>query len=164
MRIAKFNEKLTYGVITQEDELIIRDIFQDLDDEWNLLDIKPTLHGHKKDNRFINYLFFGPDFKSTSERSENTIYFPSNGRYHNPDLCSIIEILNHNSHFSMDINDDYLGIYFDLSGPNDFFRTRSKFLDDVEIMSNKIQNITYFKCVTRIGRYNTNQLILFITK
>jgi hypothetical protein len=70
MRIVKFNEKLTYDIITQEDELDIRDIFQDLDDEWNLLDIKPTLHGHKKDNRFINYLFFGPDFKSTSERSD----------------------------------------------------------------------------------------------
>lgn len=164
MRIAKFNEKVIDSVITLDDELVIRDIFQDLDDEWNLSDIKPSLHGGKKSNVFINYLFFGPDFKPTSDRSDNTMYFPSNGRYYNPDLCSIIEILNYNSHFHMDVTRDYLGIYFDLSGPNDFYTTRSKFLDDVEIMSNKIQDITYFKCVTRIGRYNTNQLILFITK
>jgi len=162
----KFNESMSEEIITPEDELVVRDIFRDLEEEWDLLDIRPSLHGGRRDNKFINYLFFGPDFKPTSERTSGTIYFPSNRQnlYYNRDLMAITEILNHNSKFHMNVEKDYLGIYFDLSGPNDFFTIRKRFLDDVEIMSNRIQEIAYVNCITRIGRYDSNKLILFITK
>lgn len=146
MRIAKFNEGLTDNTITVEEELMIRDIFQDLDDNWDLLNIKPSLHGGPRNNKFINYLFFGPYSKSGKERSNDTIYLPKG------------MVTNFN------IDGDFLGIYFDLTGPNDFYTIRSKFLDDVEIMSNRIEAMTYFKCEIGFDRYNRNKFILFITK
>lgn len=53
MRIAKFNEKITDNIITVEDELMVRDVFQDLDDSWDLVNIRPSINlntNHHIDN------------------------------------------------------------------------------------------------------------------
>ena len=123
----------------------IKDLFQEIIDEWDSFDLSggqqqaniyPAVKNTKIEYHFFNY----------------------------KDLCDtdirFIDSRFRNSKF--DINPDYL-LFLNLAGPNDFFRTRIEFLDDIKIFMNRL-NVCGFNCDLVEHKEDSSKFLLFIYK
>lgn len=131
-----------------EDILLIKDIFQDMIDKWELHDIsqgeQPNIFPAVKYTK-IEYKFISPS-----------------------DLSKDISQLGlHSDHvrrgYTVKNLDNFLTLlYFNLAGPNDFFTTRNKFIEDVELFINHLKSAG-FKVQFSENKYSASKFILVIS-
>lgn len=140
MDIKRFDD---LDVFTEEEESLIRDLFQDLDDEWNFQNLRDS-----RSRTRINYWYYKGRFVGYN-----------GGGFDPPILVNSQHILIINR-----ISAGYfLSYYFDLSGPNDFYTIRIKFLNGLEAMSKRIQILGFNSEILRDPN-DTNKFVLYITK
>jgi hypothetical protein len=158
MKIKRFNESVEYQ-LTKEDELGILDIFQDLDDEWQFSDLM-----RHRSHKNINYLFLGldPVHPSLMDRQAISDVFHWNGIFQwdgsDPMPRQTLPWI------SIGYQNRSISFYFDISGPNDFYTTRLKFLEDLQSMADRINSMFGFESKILKDRYRTTKFILYITK
>jgi len=147
MEIKKFDD--IGSIMDKDDEEKILDIFQYLDDEWNLNNI---INGSGIRN--INYYFINSTF------FVNYRIFYDAYKYK-----KMVDIFQKNNLVFRPgyVQSEYIAFYFDLSGPNDFFRIRLKFIENLESMNSRILSEGYNSKILR-DMHDSNHFLLYITK
>ena len=178
----KMWEEFSYKGIDIEE---IKDVFQYLIDDWDLFDTTEDEQGLIRDESGklltkIEYTYFiyehdirkgiGP-YIYLPERDLVPAHFwqKSISQIRHPHLEDILEYngikaikyINSAREMPGGRSNDF-GIYINLAGPNDFYTIRSKFLDDLDIIKKRIDNMGY-NCKLLTHYVYTSQFILFIT-
>ena len=148
MSIIKMYEEFSQEIDIDVEE--IKEIFQYIVDDWDLFDLSDGEQKARGQDCKIEYLYF---------------YYPL--EYYGGYYTDIHALLSYHGRKETIGQLQRLGwkkafgIYINLAGPNDFFRTRNDFLENLNPISDRILKRGY-KCDLLQDRYNSNKFVLFI--
>lgn len=140
--------------LSQNDIQEIKDLFQCLVDDWDLFDLSLCHQSNifpAVDNTKIEYKFY-IDYKLENNLLTDRV------DDRNPPFIYLDEYSD-----SSEWSDCLCLIYLNLAGPNDFFRTRNKFLEDVDILTNRLGSSGFRNHLSQ-NKYYTSKFILCIYK
>ncbi len=128
----------------KEDLQDVKNAFQEIVDEWELFDRKTGYQGRCESPQ------------DTKIEYEFIIY---------TDNLLPVKLLQYKFANKVLFRDEnlYIGIFIDLTGPNDFYTTRLRFLDDLEPFIKRVNDMG-FKCELLHERHNSNVFFIYIKK